>query len=119
MFVGIDSSQNNYRVVAFTNGNADINGLYLLLDHIQDPTLRPIDELFTDHFMQGLFKHVMGTGESAWSYEDCDDAFDSFDLSNTNIWGTREGKERLELALADRLFDHRMSQQDDICEANS
>ncbi|KIJ93578.1 hypothetical protein K443DRAFT_645358, partial [Laccaria amethystina LaAM-08-1] len=102
----------NYRITAFTNGNADINGRYLRLDHIQDPTLRPLDELFTDHFMQGLFKHVKGTGESAWSHEDCDDAFGdhSFNLSNMNIWGTREGKERLELALAERLFDHRISQ---------
>ena len=110
--------QNNYRITAFTNGNADINGKYLRLDHIQDPTLRPLDELFIDHFMQGLLKHMKGAGESAWSYEDYDDAFGdhSFNLSNMNIWGTREGKERLELALADRLFDHRMS-QDGIWEA--
>lgn len=62
--------------------------------------------------MQGLFKHMKGAGESAWSYEDYDDAFGdrSFNLSKMKIWGTREGKERLELALADRLFDHRMSQ---------
>lgn len=108
---GVDPNK-NYRISAFTNGNADINGRYLRLDHIQDPTLRPLDELFTDHFMQGLFKHMKGAGESAWSYEDYDDAFGdrSFNLSKMNIWGTREGKERLELALADRLFDHRMSQ---------
>ena len=112
VFIGINSSQKNYRITAFTNGNADINGRYLQLDHIQDPTLRPLDELFTDHFMQGLFKHMKGAGESAWSYEDYDDAFGdrSFNLSNMNIWGSREGKERLELVLADRLFDHRMSQ---------
>ena len=109
---GLTLSQNNYRITAFTNGNADINGKYLRLDHIKDPTLRPLDELFIDHFMQGLLKHMKGAAESAWSYEDYDDAFGdhSFNLSNMNIWGTREGKERLELALADRLFDHRMSQ---------
>lgn len=103
---GVDPD-NNYRITAFTNGNADINGKYLRLDHIQDPTLRPLDELFIDHFKQGLLKHMKGPGEPAWSYEDCEDAFGDLNLSNMNIWGTREGKERLELALADRLFDHR------------
>ncbi|KAF8801649.1 hypothetical protein BYT27DRAFT_7114300 [Phlegmacium glaucopus] len=104
---------NNYRITAFTNGNADINGLHLQLDHIQDPTLRPIDELFTDHFMQGLFKHMKGASELEWTYEEYDDTFGngSFDLSNPKISETREGKERFELALSDRLFDHRMSQQ--------
>ena len=106
------SSQNNYLITAFTNGNADINGLRLNLDHIQDPTLRPLDELFIDHFMQGLFKHMKGAGEEAWTYEDYDDAFgEGCNLSNPKIWGTREGKERFELALADRLFDHRILQQ--------
>ena len=42
---------------------------------IQDPILRPLDELFIDHFMQGLFKHVRGAGESEWAYEDYEDAF--------------------------------------------
>jgi hypothetical protein len=106
------SAQNNYRITAFTNGNADINGLSLQLDRIQDPTLRPLDELFTDHFMQGLFKYMKGVGEPAWTYEDCEDAFgDCSNLSNHKIWGTREGKELFELALADRLFDHRILQQ--------
>jgi hypothetical protein len=106
------SAQNNYRITAFTNGNEDINGLYLQLDHIQDPTLRPLDELFIDHFMRGLFKHMKGSGEPAWTYEDYDNAFgDGADLSNPKIWGTREGKELFELALADRLFDHRLLQQ--------
>ncbi|KAF9223221.1 hypothetical protein BS17DRAFT_754125 [Gyrodon lividus] len=110
---GVDP-RNNYRITAFTNGNADINGLHLQLDHIQDPTLRPLDELFIDHFMQGLFKHMKGASEPVWSYEDHFDAFGdgAFNLSNPKIWGTGEGKERFELALADRLFDHRMSQQD-------
>lgn len=51
---------------------------------------------------------MKGAGESTWSYEDYDNAFGdrSFNLSNIDVWGTREGKERLELALADRLFDH-------------
>ena len=83
MFLRINSSQNHYRITAFINGNADVNGQYLQLDHIQDPTLRPLDELFTDHFQQGLLKHMRGEGE----YEVYDDASgdDSSDLSNTNI----------------------------------
>ena len=83
------------------------------MDHILDPTLRPLDKLFTDHFMQGLLKHVKGTGEAGWTYEEYDDAFGdgSFDLSKSKIWGTREGKERFELAFSDGLFDYRMSQQ--------
>jgi hypothetical protein len=38
------------------------------------------------------------------------DAFAIFDLSDAKCWGTREGKEQLEVALADRLFDHKLSQ---------
>jgi len=106
------SAQNNHRITAFTSGNAHINGLSLQLDYIQDPTLRPLDELFAEHFMQGLFKHTKGTGEPAWTYEDYNDAFgDGCNLSNHRIWGTREGKERFELALADRLFDLRILRQ--------
>jgi hypothetical protein len=68
--------------------------------------------LFTDHFMQGLLMHMKGAGEPGWTCDDYDDAFgDGCNLSNEMIWGTREGKERFELALADRLFDHRTSQQ--------
>ena len=108
-----DPEQNKYRITAFTNGNADINGLYLQLDHIQDPTLCPLDDLFTDHFMQGLFKHMKGAAEVGWTYEDYDHTFGdvSFNLSNLKIWGTEEGKKHFELALADRLFDHRVLQQ--------
>ena len=65
--------------------------------------------------MQGLYKHMRGAGESEWTYEDNEDAFGDGNLSNPKIWGTSEGKERFELALADRLFDHRMSQQGITC----
>lgn len=69
--------------------------------------------MFTDHFMQGILKHMKGAGEVGWTYEDYDDAFGdgSFNLSNLKTWGTEEGKKQFELALADRLFDHRISQQ--------
>ncbi|KAF9241815.1 hypothetical protein BU15DRAFT_20213, partial [Melanogaster broomeanus] len=61
--------------------------------------------------MKGLFKHMKDTGEPAWAYKDYEDAFGegSFDLSSPKIWGTREGNEQFEFALADRLFDHQMS----------
>jgi hypothetical protein len=64
--------------------------------------------------MQDLFKHVKGAGESHWTYGDYDNAFGDrpLNLLNPKIWGTREGKGWFELALADQLFDHRMSQQD-------
>ena len=71
--------------------------------------------------MQGLFKHMKGASESTWSYEDYDNAFGdgSFNLSNMNVWGTTEGKERLELALADRLFNHQVLQQEGTQEITS
>lgn len=107
------SAQNIYRITAFTNGNAYINSRSLQLDHIQDPAVRPLDELFTDHFMQGVLKYMNeGPGEPAWTYEGYDDASgDGSNLSNHKIWGTREGKERFELALPDRLFHHQILQQ--------
>jgi hypothetical protein len=110
--IGVNPND-NYRITAFINGNADINGLCLQLDHIQDPTTRPLDELFTDHFMQGIFKHMKGASEPVWTYEDYDDAFGdgSFNMSNPKVWGTREGKKRFELALTDRLLDHRVQQE--------
>ena len=103
-------AQNNYCITAFTNDNADINGLSLQLGHIQDPTLRPLDELFTDH---GLFKHMKGVGESEWTYVECVDTFgEGSNLLNPKIWETRVGKELFELALVDQLFDHPVLQQE-------
>lgn len=56
---------------------------------------------------------MKGASEEGWTYEDYDNAFGdgSFNLSNLKIWGTEEGKTQFELALADRLFDHRILQQ--------
>ncbi|KAF9231107.1 hypothetical protein BU15DRAFT_82827 [Melanogaster broomeanus] len=106
---GVDPS-NNYRVTAFTNGNADIDGLYLQLDHIQDPTLRPLDELLTDHFIQGVSIHMNGAGESERTHDEYDDIFGegSFNLSNFATWGSREAKESFERILPERLFDLRV-----------
>ena len=96
------------------NGNADIDGLHLDLSHIWDSNVRPLDVLFRDHFVQGLLKHVKGESEAirGWDYVDFEDALGKggFDLSKAYAWGTRQGKECFELALEDRLFDHRVSQ---------
>lgn len=72
--------QNNYRVTAFINGLRDIDGLTLNLDHIKDPTRRPLDELFRDHFRQGLLKYVKGLGEPG--LEDLGDFLEPFDLES-------------------------------------
>jgi hypothetical protein len=84
------------------------------MDHIQDPTLRPLHVLFTDHFMQGIFKHMRGEGEVERTDEDEDpeDALGegTFSLSNPRIWGTTEGRRLFELELTDRLFYHQMEQ---------
>ena len=57
--------QSKYHITAYTTSNADLKHLHLLLDHIQCPRLRPLDELFSDHFMQGILRHVKGSGELA------------------------------------------------------
>jgi len=82
----------------------------LQLDHIVDPTIRPLDELFRDHFLQGLLKHMKGAREPTWDY---DDAFGdgAFDLSRQEVWGGDEGKLRLELEISDRLFEHQIAQE--------
>jgi hypothetical protein len=74
-----------------------------------DPTIRPLDELLRDHFLQGVLKHMKGVGEPTWDYEGTfgDGAFD---LSRRQIWGSAEGKERLELELSDRLFELQVAQ---------
>ncbi|KAH9979474.1 hypothetical protein BGW80DRAFT_1278393 [Lactifluus volemus] len=75
---GVDPN-NNYQITAFTNGNEDINGCFLQLEHIKDSTLRPLDELFTDHFIQGLNKHMKGTGHEDEDEDDEDEDDDDDD----------------------------------------
>lgn len=86
-----------------------MHGSTLHLDHIVNPTVRPLDELFRDHFLQGVLRHMKGAGEPTWDYED---AFSDggFDLSRHEIWGSVEGKERLELEIFDRLFEHQVAE---------
>ncbi|OBZ79296.1 hypothetical protein A0H81_00777 [Grifola frondosa] len=71
---GVDPD-NNYRITAF------------------DPSVRPLDVLFRDHFMQGLLKHIKGAAEPTWDYDDFEDALGkgSFDLSK-NMWELRTEK---------------------------
>ena len=102
--------QDDYRITAFVPGLDRIVGRTLLLDHISDPTTRPLDQLLRDHFLQCLLKHVKGSGEQQWDYARTF-GIGSFDLSNEAVWGTEEGKERLELELEERLFDHRLRDQ--------
>ena len=98
--------QDGYRITAFVSGHDTIAGRVLRLDHIVDPTTRPLDQLLRDHFLQGLLKHVKGSGERHWDFRS-----GALDLSDGALWGTGEGKERLEVELEHRLFDHRSKQQ--------
>jgi hypothetical protein len=47
------------------------------------------DELFIDHFMQGVLKHMRGSAEPAWTEDDEDDVFGdgSLNLSNATSLG--------------------------------
>ncbi|KAF8719207.1 hypothetical protein AX14_011341 [Amanita brunnescens Koide BX004] len=60
----------------------------LKLDHITDPNLRPLDELFRDHFLQCVLG-MMGEDED-------EDAFDDEINLSKDIWSGKQGKEHLE-----------------------
>ncbi|KAI0693931.1 hypothetical protein C8T65DRAFT_667437 [Cerioporus squamosus] len=106
---GVDPD-NEYRITAFVAGHENIVDRVLRVDHISDPTKRPLDQLLRDHFLQGLLKHVKGAGEQRWDYEHTFGT-GAFDLSENAVWGTEEGKERLELELENRLFEHKALQE--------
>ena len=67
----------------------------LKLDHIIDRNLRPLDDLFRDHSLQGVLKNMKVTGEPSWDYEDVL-AGRMVDLSRSDIWD-------LEFEMAHRL----------------
>jgi len=99
--------------VAFTKGFSDIVGSHLHLDHIHDWTVRPLDQLLRDHFLQGLLKYVKGAME-AKDYRTENDLLDdirerTIDLSSTK-WDTPLGQTTLELHLKDRLRSDRLFQ---------
>ncbi|KAF8238239.1 hypothetical protein L208DRAFT_1497741 [Tricholoma matsutake] len=102
-------SPDNYCIPVFINGLDDVHGLVLHLDHIADLTICPLDELFCDHFLQGVLKHIKGAGEPTWDHEDVF-GDGGFDLSRQEVWGSTKGKEQLELEIFDRLFEHKVSQ---------
>jgi len=51
-----------------------------------------------------VLKNVKGVGEPTWDYELESSEGGKFDLSRRDVWGSEEGKERLEVELANRLF---------------
>ncbi|KAF8337655.1 hypothetical protein F5887DRAFT_1137796 [Amanita rubescens] len=77
-------------VVPVVGGYDDVAGKTLKLDHITDPNLRPLDELFRDHFLQCVLRRMKGEGEPSWDYEEAFD--DDVDLSK-DIWSGKQGKE--------------------------
>ncbi|KAH9059680.1 hypothetical protein EDB87DRAFT_1562946, partial [Lactarius vividus] len=91
-------------VIPFVPGYDDIAGKVLKLDHITDYNLRPLDDLFRDHFLQGVLKNMKGAGEPTWTLGD-----GAMDLSRLDIWGGKLGKEHLEFEMAHRLHDLRVA----------
>lgn len=95
-------SKREYAVIPFAPGYDDIAGKILKLDHITESNLRPLDDLFRDHLLQGVLKNMKGAGEPTWDYEDAlGDGM--MDLSRSDIWGGKRGQEHLEFELAHRL----------------
>ncbi|KIJ13060.1 hypothetical protein PAXINDRAFT_117504 [Paxillus involutus ATCC 200175] len=99
-----------YIVIAFVPGYEDIVGRTLMLDHIADPNLRPLDDLFRDHFTQGVLKNMKAAAEPAWDYEDALGG-GMMDLSRQDLWGTVEGRAHLEFEMAHRLHSLRVAQE--------
>ncbi|KAH9164219.1 hypothetical protein EDB89DRAFT_2078143 [Lactarius sanguifluus] len=97
-------------VIPFVPGYDDIAGKILKLDHITDNNLRPLDDLFRDHFLQGVLKNMKGAGEPTWDHEDAlGDGM--MNLSRRDIWGGKLGKEHLEFEMAHRLHGLRVAQE--------
>ena len=75
---------------------------YAVMHFIAGPDLRPLDDLFCDHFLQGVLKDMNGTGEPTWDYEDAlGDG--KMDLSRLDIWGGKNVRDHLEFEIAYRL----------------
>jgi len=50
--------QRGHVVLPFVPVYDDIAGKILKLDHITDHNLRPFEDLFRDHFLQGVLKNM-------------------------------------------------------------
>jgi len=99
-----------YVVIPLLGGYDDVAGKVLKLDHILDADLRPLDELFRDHFLQAVLKNMKGVREPYWDHEDAlGDG--CMDLSRHNIWGGEVGKAHLEFEMAHRLHGLRVAQE--------
>ncbi|KAG6878772.1 hypothetical protein C0993_008071 [Termitomyces sp. T159_Od127] len=98
-------------IVPFVAGYDDVAGKTLELRHITDPTIRPLDELFRDHFLQAVLKNMKGAGEPSWDYEDALGG-GRMDLSRMDIWGSEDGREHLEFELAHRFHGLVVAQED-------
>ncbi|KAI0372001.1 hypothetical protein BV20DRAFT_941114 [Pilatotrama ljubarskyi] len=102
---GVDPDD-DYRITAFVAGHDSVSGRVLQLHHLSaDPATLPLDQLLRDHFLQGLLKHVKGRGERHWDF-----GSGALNLSDARVWGTADGKERLEVELENRLSEHRSKQ---------
>ncbi|KIM80031.1 hypothetical protein PILCRDRAFT_822864 [Piloderma croceum F 1598] len=99
-----------YVVIPFVPGYGDIAGNVLKLDHITDSNLRPLDDLFRDHFLQGVLKNMKGAGEPTWDYEDALGG-GTMDLSRSDVWGGKRGREHLEFEMAHRLHNLQAAQE--------
>jgi len=97
-------------VIPFVPGYDDIAGKVLKLDHIKDRNLCPLDDLFRDHFRQGMLKNMKGVGEPDWDYEDALGGR-MVDLSRQDIWGGKLGQEHLEFEMAHRLHSLQVTQE--------
>lgn len=97
-------------VIPFVPGYDDIAGKVLKLNHIADHNLRPLDDLFRDHFLQGVLKNMKGAGEPTWDHEDALGG-GMMDLSRREIWGGNLGQEHLEFEMAHRLHSLQVAQE--------
>ena len=102
--------QRGHVVIPFVPGYEDIAGKVLKLDHITEHNLRPLDDLFRDHFLQGVLKNMKGAGEPTWDHEDALGG-GMVDLSRQDIWGGKLGQEHFEFEMAHRLHSIRVAQE--------
>jgi hypothetical protein len=93
-------------IIAFVPGYNNIAGEVLKLNHISYYNLRPLDDIFRDHFLQGVLKNMKGAGEPTWDYEDALGG-GMIDLSRRDIWGGTLGQEHLEFEMAHRLQSYK------------
>lgn len=69
-FLTIWFRQRGHVVIPFVPGYEDLAGKVLKLGHITDHNLRPLDDLFRDHFLHGVLKNMKGPGEPTWDHDD-------------------------------------------------